>query len=125
MDELRKNGSFNKPIFQILLAALVGVSGATGVQLSMPNARSDAFTGKQALEMELRLMAKFEERINHRFDEFVRHELAFLRTECNGAIIALQAKLPPQALRERVIALEEHARQQDPSYKPPTRKWSN
>lgn len=129
MDEPRKNGSdtplFNKPLIQIILAAFVGVSGATGVQLSMPGMRSDAFTGKQALELELRVIQAVEDKVNNRIAQFTKHEMALLKHDITSAIRNLEHNLPPQPLRERVIALEEFARRQDQNYQIPTRKWNH
>jgi hypothetical protein len=124
MDDSPKNGNvFSKPFVNIVLAALVGMTGATGVQLSLPTARSDSFTGKMALEMELRLMTAVDHRVNSHITRFSRHEMAMLKNEIMGAIKHLESNLPPQPLRERVISLEEFARRQEPNFAPPTRKW--
>lgn len=111
-----------KPVVSVIVAAIVGMTGATGVQMSIP-ARSDAFTSGDALKLEYRLMQHIEQRVNERLDHYTNHELIHVRQSFKHSLNAVQNEIPPQALRDRVIALEESARRKDADFKVPTRQW--
>ena len=114
---------FQRPFLQVAFAIVVGMFGATGVQLTFTDARSDAYTGKDALELEIRMMTAVDDKIRFHISQFTKHELQGVKNEIMAAIEHLQYSMPSQALRERVQELEDFARQQDTSFKPPTRKW--
>ena len=97
MVEKRENGSgINAPeLIRIGIALVAGLAGAFGFNAAVPP-RPDPFTGEQA---------------------------DTLRKEIQLEIRDLCQRVPPEALRRRVIALERHARHEPEGYEPPTLEW--
>lgn len=116
MSTLDNRKWYDFPFMQAFVAALLSASGVTGFNHAIERQQIDDIIA-------VALTIKYDKYINDKIDHQIDLRLGKLEYAITMEIRDLKSSIPPEAIRERVRAIEVELKKQDPGFTPPTNSW--